>query len=152
MYESMTYDLPFRDRAGRTIIFKMGSSVSIPMNELLRRGMYAGLSYSRDEENQRKGLVSVAYHLGDEYRPEDSEQRGEVHKHWGRLFACLPVRSQAIHICFDSPIWRSTAANFRMSVDLFSGLRTMVRDPRLRSFGLSSCSSTCLCLSLGTLW
>jgi CRAL/TRIO, N-terminal domain len=134
MYESMTYDLPFRDRAGRAIIFKMGTSVSIPMNELLRRGMYASLSYSRDEENQRKGVVSVAYHLGDEYRPEDSEQRQKVNEHWARLLACIPVRFQAIHICFDSPIWRATAANFRISADLFSGLRTMVRDFSLLSF------------------
>jgi CRAL/TRIO, N-terminal domain len=152
LYESMTYDLPFRDRAGRTIIFKMGTSVSIPMHELLRRGMYASLSYSRDEENQRKGLVLVAYHMGDEYRPEDSEQRWEVHKHWARLLACVPLRYQAIHICFDSPIWRATGANFRISVDLFSGLRTMVRDFSCYHFLLSLCSSTCLCLSPGALW
>jgi hypothetical protein len=82
--ESMTYDLPFRDWAGsRAILFKMGTSVSIPiMNILLRRGIYAGLSYSRDEENQKKGLVAVAYHMGDKYRPEDS--RGKVvNEHWG---------------------------------------------------------------------
>ena len=28
LYESMTYDLPFRDRAGRAILFKMGTSVN----------------------------------------------------------------------------------------------------------------------------
>jgi len=144
LYESMTYDLPFRDRAGRAIIFKMGTSVSIPMDELLRRGIYAGLSYSRDEENQKKGLVSVAYHMGDEYRPEDSAQRGKLHEQWGRLLACLPVRFHAIHCCYDSQIWRPTTANFRLSVDLFSGLRTMVSDLSLSSFLLSLCSSTSL--------
>ena len=150
LYESMTYDLPFRDRAGRAILFKMGTSVSVPMNELLRRGVYAVLSYSRDEENQKKGLVIVAYHMGDEYRPEDAEQRGKVNEHWGRLFACLPVRFQAIHCCFDSKVWRPTTANFRMSVDLFSGLRTMVRELSLSSFLLSLCSSTSSCLSRST--
>jgi len=129
MYDSMTHVLPFRDRAGRSIIFKLGSVMSTtPIVELVRRGVYAGLSHSRDEENQRKGMAFVNYLVGDEYEPEKIDEQFKINQHWGRLAESLPMRVTAFHFCYSSTNWRPVTSTYRMSVDSFTGLRTMVRD------------------------
>jgi len=53
LYDSMNLQLPFRDRGGRSVLVKVVSLPlpSTPPQELARRGFYAGVSHSRDEEN-----------------------------------------------------------------------------------------------------
>lgn len=125
--ESMTHDLPIRDRAGRAIIFRMETGVYTPMDELLRRGIYASISYSHDEENQKKGMVIVYYLVGKQYCPEQLEELWGLNQHYGRILACMPFRCDALHFCFDSTTWRPMTATFRMSSNSFSSLRSKVR-------------------------
>jgi len=76
MYDSMTLLLPFRDRGGRSVFVKVVALPlpSDPPQELIRRGFYANLSHSRDEENQRKGLSCVVYMTGDDLGPKQTQE------------------------------------------------------------------------------
>jgi len=90
--------------------------------------VYAGLSYSRDDENQRKGMAAVFYLVDDEYEPEKIDKIWELNQHCGRLVASMPVSFGVTHFCYDSTSWRSCTSTYRMSVDSFIRLRTMVSD------------------------
>jgi len=130
MYNSTTNLLPFRDRGGRSVSFMVVSLPlpSVPQQELVRRGFYAGLSHSRDEENQKKGLSCVVYFVGDGWcDPEVDDSLLKANKHWGRLTESIPVRHSVIHFCYSSPDFRLNTSAYRIAANSFSSLRTMVR-------------------------
>jgi len=129
MYDSMTHLLPFRDRGGRCVVVKVVSLPlpSTPVQELIRRGLYGSCSHSRDEDNQKNGLSSVVYFVGDDCNPEKFSEMIKQNHHWARLTESIPLRQSVIHLCYSSASFRLNTSSFRMSVDSCTGLRTLVR-------------------------
>jgi len=153
LYDSMSLQLPFRDREGRSVLVKVvGLPLpSTPARELFRAGLYAALSHSQDEEDQRMGMTGVIYLVGDELGPKEIQKVMYYCRHWARLVESAPFRTSVIHVCYSSTS-SIPDTTFRMSVDSLTGLRTMVREIRyLPSFVLSlvSCRRIGLiCLNL----
>jgi len=132
--------------------------VSLPLpsilpQELILRGFYVGLSHSRDEENQRKDLSCVVYFVGDGWcDPEIADELLKLNKHWGRMTESTPVRHSVIYFCCSSPSDRLITSAYRMAVDSFASLRTLVRDlvPFVNRFTSWLVSSTLISGLVGT--
>ena len=75
---------------------------------------------AEDVETQRKGSVRVLYLIGQSYTPNFSN--GIVWK-GTHLFKALPIRNDALHICYDSVLWMPTASIIKVCASLYTRLR-----------------------------
>jgi len=129
LYDSAVHVLPFRDRGGRRVLLWLGTpDTPRPLHELQRRGIYAGSSHGRDGENQRKGMCHVFYFLGHQFDARRMFKHREVNRLISRLLESNPHRNAVLHFCYCSASWRPFVSTFRMSVNLFTGLRVVVRE------------------------
>jgi len=105
--------LPSRDRSDRPIFTYLNScqdqSYRTPCNRL-RAIMYFWLCLAEDEENQKRGLVVVAMHMGCIDLRHANPTLAREHP---RMMSWLPIRVCALHCCTDDSI---TACFFRVAL------------------------------------
>ncbi len=123
LYSGRGYDLPFRDRAGRLIVFTVPQSVDVPIRAVLRTVLYASMVYCEDDETQRKGQIHISYLVGQQLNLQQMGQRRELNQAWAKLVTGMPLRLEAIHMCADSFVWRPIFAIFKIRAALFTRVR-----------------------------
>jgi hypothetical protein len=96
--------LPERDSRGRVVTVLAANylrRLQRSTHSLLQSTYYFCMSVVEDESNQRSGLVSVCYGLGNEELEQTSENRRST---WEGtiLMTCMPIRVEAVHFCTPS--------------------------------------------------
>lgn len=126
LHNETGFIMPFRDMGGRMLVVKQStltSSDNIPIRSILRAMFYAGMVKTEDQESQRKGIVAVAYYIGENLQWKQISSRLGRAKSVGRALSALPLRIEAIHFCSDSMLLRPLFAVFKMGVSAFTRMR-----------------------------
>jgi hypothetical protein len=123
LYSGRGYTLPFRDLAGRLIVFMLPQRFNKSVRSFLRNVSYATMVHCEDEETQRKGQIHISYLLGQKIPTQQLPLRQEINQAWAKLLTGMPLRIEAIHMCADSPEWRPIFAKFKASATLFTRAR-----------------------------
>jgi len=96
--------LPARDRSGRPI--RVYYECESPIDQsfkaalpLLRVFIFQWLMMAEDEENQKRGVVTVTLLMGNS---DISKADTEVMREFSRLENWLPLRTAAVHLCTDN--------------------------------------------------
>ena len=105
--------LPSRDQSDRPIFTYLNScqdqSYKTPCNRL-KASVYFWLSLAEDEENQKRGLVVVAMHMGFIDLRHAKPMLAREHP---RMMSWLPIRVCALHCCSDNSL---AACFFRVAL------------------------------------
>ena len=105
--------LPSRDRSDRPVFTYLNSckdqSYKTPGNRL-RASIYFWLTLAEDEENQKRGLVVIAIHMGSIDLRRANPTLAREHP---RIMSWLPIRVCALHCCTDDSL---TACFFRVAL------------------------------------
>ena len=107
LYAGYEQFLPSKDRAGRDVFMQLAHANNKRMNvtSKLRRFYYLVCQRMRDDvEAQKKGTVAVFF-MGGNFL-SNSYNIGERIK-YPMLSLSLPVRFDAVHLCYDSKVWRT---------------------------------------------
>ena len=107
LYAGYEQFLPSKDRAGRDVFMQLAHANNKRMNETskLRRFYYLVCQRMRDDvEAQKKGTVAVFF-MGGNFL-SNAYNVGERIK-YPMLSLSLPVRFDAVHLCYDSKVWRT---------------------------------------------
>jgi len=123
LYGGMALDLPFRDRAGRLILFQLAQPVDVSLQAVLRKTLYGFALLSEEEETQKKGAVVISYLVGQQLTWQQMAQRQKMNREWGALLSSMPIRIEAMHLCADSIFWRPIFAVFKFAAGMFTRVR-----------------------------
>eukprot|EP00934_Nitzschia_sp_Nitz4_P006191 Nitzschia sp. Nitz4//scaffold83_size84149//82297//83772//NITZ4_005190-RA/size84149-processed-gene-0.82-mRNA-1//1//CDS//3329558995//6181//frame0 len=123
LYNTISFTLPSRDPAGRLVLVRTSHNANPPIRAMMRKTFYALMAGTHDEEIQRKGCVVVSYLVGQPMVWEEFTKRQKMNHEWGRALAAIPLRLEALHVCFDSFVWRSLVAVFKLTANMFTRLR-----------------------------
>lgn len=96
--------LPTRDRAGRLVHCQMNQIKDVAFKDprnLIRSFIYLQLTLAEDEENQKRGIVTILFQLGS-VSPKDMNR--ELAREGPRIGNWLPIKVAGIHICTDNPV------------------------------------------------
>jgi len=110
------------DRAGRALNFWLVNAEheSFSTKAMLRREFYRAMIACKDEQIQRHGCVTVCYMLGHGQGPNwRLEHRWTLSK----LSQILPIRADAIHLCYDNLIWMPVHAFIKISLNILTRIR-----------------------------
>jgi hypothetical protein len=93
--------LPSRDTRGRAVFVILGNFTIrcyLSTHSTLQFVFYMYQCLAEDETNQKKGIVAIAYTLGNE---EGTVKSGIKDSVWEstKLAACMPIRIEATHFC-----------------------------------------------------
>eukprot|EP00339_Tiarina_fusa_P009864 CAMPEP_0117054296 /NCGR_PEP_ID=MMETSP0472-20121206/37631_1 /TAXON_ID=693140 ORGANISM="Tiarina fusus, Strain LIS" /NCGR_SAMPLE_ID=MMETSP0472 /ASSEMBLY_ACC=CAM_ASM_000603 /LENGTH=443 /DNA_ID=CAMNT_0004769833 /DNA_START=135 /DNA_END=1467 /DNA_ORIENTATION=- len=133
--------LPTRDRSGRAVFLDLQNMIPKTWKRglnLIRAATYVVMSALEDEETQRRGMVCLMYHMGDDVAESDADliEGFSAMRH-------LPFKLGCLHMCFGNP-WVSAYArtllgmsgrSFRARARLHSGSHTELQY-NLMTFGL----------------
>lgn len=123
LYAGYEQFLPARDCAGRVVFIQVAHPNHKRMSEQskLRRFYYQMYQLFRDDvETQTKGIVAVIYMMGEMCL--SGYTMGERFK-YPKLIHSLPISFAAVHVCYDSKIWRAMIHVTMLVIDEQTRLR-----------------------------
>mmetsp|Transcript_40168 Transcript_40168/g.96920 ORF Transcript_40168/g.96920 Transcript_40168/m.96920 type:complete len:438 (+) Transcript_40168:42-1355(+) len=127
LYAGYYQNIGVRDRAGRGVDLwltglkpNLGLDPATETKHRLRRLFYAQMVISRDEEIQKKGQVVVVWAV--ELPRSANKNRSAV---WAtvKMLSCLPIRLNAVHICFDNLFYKPLITLGSYAADTFTRVR-----------------------------
>ncbi|CAJ1939093.1 unnamed protein product [Cylindrotheca closterium] len=131
------------DQTGRpvAVLFFNEEQLNFNIISLLRQVYYSIMIASKNVEFQRGGVVAIVYGLGDS---ANCDKGSEIAWKMAKLAQVLPMRLAAIHVCYESLVWKPILSTGIASFDTFCRLRVRTHHgpqhevaTKLRGFGIA---------------
>mmetsp|Transcript_40169 Transcript_40169/g.96922 ORF Transcript_40169/g.96922 Transcript_40169/m.96922 type:complete len:298 (+) Transcript_40169:42-935(+) len=145
LYAGYYQNIGVRDRAGRGVDLwltglkpNLGLDPATETKHRLRRLFYAQMVISRDEEIQKKGQVVIVWAV--ELPRSTNKNRSAI---WAtvKMLSCLPIRLNAVHICFDNLFYKPLITLGSYAADTFTRVR--MRSHFGKTIWLQICLNEC---------
>jgi hypothetical protein len=113
--------LPVRDSVGRVVVLLLPdlTDPDIPAEALLQRSFYINTVTTEDVTSQRNGSVLVVF------KKTRREHPVSFRRHF-TLLSALPIRRNAVHVCFDLSIVTGSFGMFKYACEKFTRQRVRI--------------------------
>eukprot|EP00934_Nitzschia_sp_Nitz4_P001317 Nitzschia sp. Nitz4//scaffold72_size95085//11097//12527//NITZ4_004744-RA/size95085-processed-gene-0.78-mRNA-1//1//CDS//3329557327//1317//frame0 len=124
LYSNVLCCLPVKNTGGRILVVYKMQNADYPLMSIVRRGFYALMSLTDDEDTQKKGCVVISYLIGQGFSFEEISKRRAFNQKHGEILSVIPLRVETMHLCLDSFLWRPFLAVFKLAMGMFLRLRS----------------------------